>query len=233
MRRIHSSFTDSRGVNHNYFFSWLDSRTQAGFTWSEARLAKAARNSWTRNLDFGTKQGSLVNGWVWECVGERIKPTDNALNGDWSSGQPDNNDGQGRDEGCLAVMNSFDGIKWNDQACNSEKLLFAEDSDSLLSFVGLRNSGGGNFGNSNNNRDFRRCWQIVIIMGTSDLLEIVIITGTSDLLEITITGTVDPLEIITTTGTPDPMETITTGTLDPMEIVTITGTPTPMETITT
>ncbi|ODM90103.1 Neurocan core protein, partial [Orchesella cincta] len=186
--RIHSSFTDSRGVNHNYFFSWLDSRTQAGFTWSDARgicrrhcmdLVSPEtpwENSWLKQQGIpgqgiwtsGTKQGSLVNGWF----GERLKPQTTALNGDWSSGQPDNNDGtgeqnwarsendgfyyeKGRDEGCLAVMNNFDGIKWNDQACNLRKAFVCEDSDSLLSFVGLRNSGGGNFGNSNNNRDFR------------------------------------------------------------------------------
>ncbi|ODM90101.1 L-selectin [Orchesella cincta] len=185
-RKIHDSFTDSRGVTHNYFFSWEDDRTNnLQVTWSEARNIcrrhcmdlvspeTPRENSWLkrriakgyisrdgiwtsgRKCNFDSQCNSadfyplLVNGWFWSAVAEKIKPTDNSLNGDWSDTgatgrpQPDNYEAsKGEDEGCLAILNNFynDGIKWHDAACHHKKYFVCEDSDDLLESVGANSS---------------------------------------------------------------------------------------------
>ncbi|ODM89067.1 hypothetical protein Ocin01_17615 [Orchesella cincta] len=125
--------------------SWLKRRIAKGYIsrdgiWTSGR--KCNFDSQCNRADF---YPLLVNGWFWSAVAEKIKPTDNSLNGDWSDTgatgrpQPDNYEAlEGGDEGCLAILNNFynDGIKWHDAAFITKSTLFVRTRMIFLRVLG-------------------------------------------------------------------------------------------------
>ncbi|CAH0395445.1 unnamed protein product [Bemisia tabaci] len=96
-------------------------------------------------------QPARVNGWFWTANFERLPPTSDRTNNDWSEGggiglpQPDNREviqqGGPNDENCLAILNNFynDGVHWHDVACHHLKPWVCEDSEPLLKWVKYNN----------------------------------------------------------------------------------------------
>lgn len=69
-----------------------------------------------------------TNGWFWTAELQKIAPTSDRSQGDWSENggiglpQPDDREYKqgGAHEHCLAVLNQFyqDGVNWHDVACH-------------------------------------------------------------------------------------------------------------------
>jgi hypothetical protein len=90
-----------------------------------------------------------VNGWFWTAELQKLAPTTDRLQGDWSANggiglpQPDNREIKqgGASENCLAVLNNFynDGVHWHDVACHHKKSWVCEENDALLKYVRYTN----------------------------------------------------------------------------------------------
>lgn len=126
--------------------------------WIKQRVAEAKiKYIWTsgRICDFkGCDRPDLqplpINGWFWTAELQKLAPTTERFQGDWSpSGgvgqpQPDNREQiqqNGAPENCLAVLNNFynDGIHWHDVACHHKKPWVCEENDALLKYVRYTN----------------------------------------------------------------------------------------------
>lgn len=129
--------------------NWIKERLISGgkrYTWTSGRKCNFD------GCDREDLQPLIKNGWFWSGSGVRIGPTDNRLNGDWSSTggagkpQPDNREftvtGE-NDEACLAVLNNFyaDGVVWHDIACYHEKYFICEDNPALMQYIRDTNPG--------------------------------------------------------------------------------------------
>ncbi|XP_071455763.1 L-selectin-like [Hetaerina americana] len=86
-----------------------------------------------------------VFGWFWTGSLQKMAPTTNRVDTDWSDRggfgrpQPDNREKLqgGPEEECLAILNNFygDGPRWHDIACKHRKPFVCEESDTLLASV--------------------------------------------------------------------------------------------------
>lgn len=75
-----------------------------------------------------------VRGWFWTAESQKIAPTTERDQGDWSESggiglpQPDDREFKqgGAHENCLALLNQFynDGVNWHDVACHHKKVTF-------------------------------------------------------------------------------------------------------------
>jgi len=148
-------------------FDWLDARnycrrlcmetvsleTSIENEWIKERLVKdKVKYIWTsgRKCDFkGCDRADLlpteINGWFWTATLEKLAPTNQRDQGDWSESgglgkpQPDNREPQqgGSQENCIAVLNQFynDGVNWHDVACHHVKPFVCEENDELARVV--------------------------------------------------------------------------------------------------
>ncbi|XP_063701274.1 uncharacterized protein LOC134831472 [Culicoides brevitarsis] len=90
-----------------------------------------------------------INGWFWTAELQKLAPTTDRRQGDWSENggigrpQPDNRELQqgGAPENCLAILNNFynDGVHWHDVACHHKKPWVCEENDALLKYVRYTN----------------------------------------------------------------------------------------------
>lgn len=91
-----------------------------------------------------------INGWFWTAELQKLAPTNQRNQNDWSESggigkpQPDNREAQqgGATENCLAVLNKFykdivpnDGVHWHDVACHHVKPWVCEENDALLKYA--------------------------------------------------------------------------------------------------
>ncbi|XP_039295969.1 uncharacterized protein LOC111048441 isoform X2 [Nilaparvata lugens] len=150
---------------------WLGGRN-----WCRARcmdlvsLQTAAENNYIKNLlvqdkvryiwtsgrmcdfkgcDRADLQPKAINGWFWTAELQKLPPTTDRSQNDWSETggigrpQPDNREElqNGAPENCLAVLNNFynDGVHWHDVACHHRKPFVCEESESLIKYVQYTN----------------------------------------------------------------------------------------------
>lgn len=170
-RVIHERRPDGKGYFFSWLdpavkdsqFDWLDARnhcrrrcmetvsieTTAENEWIKERIVKANQKYiWTsgRKCDFnGCNRPDLlpteVNGWFWTGSLEKLAPTTQRDQNDWSPQggiglpQPDNRELKqgGAEENCLGVLNQFynDGVHWHDVACHHLKPWVCEENDEL------------------------------------------------------------------------------------------------------
>lgn len=86
-----------------------------------------------------------VNGWFWTAELQKLAPTYERSQNDWSENggiglpQPDDRERiqGGAPENCLALLNQFynDGVNWHDVACHHKKPWVCEDNISLLRYA--------------------------------------------------------------------------------------------------
>lgn len=79
-------------------------------------------------------QPTSINGWFWTAELQKLAPTTDRRQNDWSENggigqpQPDNRELQqgGAAENCLAILNNFynDGVNWHDVACHHVKVRY-------------------------------------------------------------------------------------------------------------
>ncbi|XP_049855293.1 uncharacterized protein LOC126335863 [Schistocerca gregaria] len=110
--------------------------------------------AWTsgRKCDFqGCNRTDLlpidINGWYWAGTLQKIPPTTDRFNTDWSDGgglgypQPDNREKLqgGSEESCIAILNNLhnDGLHWHDLVCDHRLPFICEDNDELLQIAGI------------------------------------------------------------------------------------------------
>lgn len=113
------------------------------YIWTSGRLCDF------KGCDRPDLQPKAVNGWFWTSDLQKLPPTTDRQQNDWSpSGgigvpQPDNREQlqNGAPENCLAVLNNFygDGIHWHDVACHHRKPFVCEDNESLIKYVQYTN----------------------------------------------------------------------------------------------
>ncbi|XP_069676443.1 uncharacterized protein [Periplaneta americana] len=90
-----------------------------------------------------------IYGWFWTGSLQKMPPTTNRLDTDWSDSggigrpQPDNREyiQGGAEEECVAILNNFydDGIRWHDVSCHHRKPFICEDNDALLQAAHIPN----------------------------------------------------------------------------------------------
>ncbi|CAH0557256.1 unnamed protein product [Brassicogethes aeneus] len=128
--------------------------TSAENEWIKKRLIdEKVKYIWTsgRLCDFkGCDREDLqplnVNGWFWTAVLQKLAPTTQRDQNDWSENggigkpQPEAQQG-GATENCLAVLNQFynDGVNWHDVACHHRKPWACEENADLLKYVRYTN----------------------------------------------------------------------------------------------
>ncbi|XP_046988477.1 uncharacterized protein LOC124594166 [Schistocerca americana] len=110
--------------------------------------------AWTsgRKCDFqGCNRTDLlpidINGWYWAGTLQKIPPTTDRFNTDWSDDgglgypQPDNREKLqgGSEESCIAILNNLhnDGLHWHDLVCDHQLPFICEDNDELLQIAGI------------------------------------------------------------------------------------------------
>ncbi|XP_018319615.1 uncharacterized protein LOC108733071 [Agrilus planipennis] len=178
-RTIHERFTDGKGYMFSWREpslkgveeDWLNARnycrqrcmdlvsleTSAENEWIKERIVKdKVKYIWTsgRLCDFkGCDRPDLqpvsVNGWFWTAELQKLAPTTQRDQNDWSETggigkpQPDNREAQqgGASENCLAVLNNFykDGVNWHDVACHHVKPFVCEENDALIKYIKYTN----------------------------------------------------------------------------------------------
>ncbi|KAI8129838.1 hypothetical protein FF38_12725 [Lucilia cuprina] len=125
--------------------------------WIKQRVVgEKVKYIWTsgRQCDFkGCERPDLqptnINGWFWTATLQKLAPTNERSQGDWSPTggiglpQPDNREYKqnGAPENCLALLNQFynDGVNWHDVACHHKKPFVCEENDALLKYVRYTN----------------------------------------------------------------------------------------------
>ncbi|XP_066144073.1 L-selectin [Euwallacea fornicatus] len=170
-RVIHETGPDGKGYYFSWRdpelrtaqYDWLDARnhcrrqcmetvsleTSIENEWVKERIVKDnVKYIWTsgRKCDFkGCDRPDLlptdVNGWFWTATLEKLAPSTQRDQNDWSPNgglgkpQPDNREPQqgGAQENCLAVLNQFynDGVNWHDVACHHVKPFVCEENPDL------------------------------------------------------------------------------------------------------
>nr|XP_021197504.2 uncharacterized protein LOC110381452 [Helicoverpa armigera] len=178
-RTIHERFVDNKGYFFSWRDpalrgveeDWLSARnycrqrcmdlvsleTSDENEWVKARIVQDKQKYiWTsgRLCDFkGCNRPDLlpneVNGWFWTAELQKLAPTTNRQQNDWSEGggigkpQPDNREllQGGAAEHCVAILNNFynDGVHWHDVACHHRKPFVCEENDALLKYVRYTN----------------------------------------------------------------------------------------------
>lgn len=116
---------------------------QVKYIWTSGRLCDF------RGCERADLQPNHINGWFWTAVLQKLAPTTQRDQNDWSETggigkpQPDNREAQqgGAKENCLAVLNNFynDGINWHDVACHHVKPWVCEENEDLLKYVRYTN----------------------------------------------------------------------------------------------
>lgn len=145
---------------YNRNLSWLcfGSRSKNLNLWSYTGFVfySQVKYIWTsgRICDFqGCERPDLqptsINGWFWTATLQKLAPSTDRAQGDWSpSGgigkpQPDNREltQGGAPENCMALLNQFynDGVNWHDVACHHKKPFVCEENDALLKYVRYTN----------------------------------------------------------------------------------------------
>ncbi|KAF5270465.1 hypothetical protein FQA39_LY08343 [Lamprigera yunnana] len=113
------------------------------YIWTSGRLCDF------KGCERSDLQPVTINGWFWTAVLQKLPPTTQRDQNDWSENggigrpQPDNREAQqgGASENCLAVLNNFykDGVNWHDVACHHRKSFVCEENESLLKYVRYHN----------------------------------------------------------------------------------------------
>ncbi|XP_011165921.2 uncharacterized protein LOC105200189 [Solenopsis invicta] len=113
------------------------------YIWTSGRLCDF------KGCDRPDLQPLHINGWFWTAELQKLAPTDNRSQNDWSESggigrpQPDNREAiqGGAPENCLAILNQFynDGVNWHDVACHHKKPWVCEDNESLLRYIRFNN----------------------------------------------------------------------------------------------
>lgn len=116
---------------------------QVKYIWTSGRLCDF------KGCDRADLQPLSINGWFWTAVLQKLAPTTQRDQNDWSESggigrpQPDNREAQqgGAPENCLAVLNQFynDGVNWHDVACHHVKPFVCEENEDLLKYVRFTN----------------------------------------------------------------------------------------------
>lgn len=116
---------------------------QVKYIWTSGRLCDF------KGCERPDLQPTNINGWFWTATLQKLAPTSERSQGDWSpSGgiglpQPDNREYKqnGAPENCLALLNQFynDGVNWHDVACHHKKPFVCEENDALLKYVRYTN----------------------------------------------------------------------------------------------
>ncbi|XP_011871858.1 PREDICTED: L-selectin [Vollenhovia emeryi] len=113
------------------------------YIWTSGRMCDFA------GCDRPDLQPPRINGWFWTAELQKLAPTTERSQNDWSESggigvpQPDNREAiqGGAPENCIAVLNQFynDGVNWHDVACHHKKPWVCEDNESLLRYVRFSN----------------------------------------------------------------------------------------------
>ncbi|KYN34366.1 hypothetical protein ALC56_11473 [Trachymyrmex septentrionalis] len=113
------------------------------YIWTSGRLCDF------KGCDRPDLQPLHINGWFWTAELQKLAPTNDRSQNDWSESggigkpQPDNREALqgGAPENCLAILNQFynDGVNWHDVACHHKKPWVCEDNESLLKYVRFTN----------------------------------------------------------------------------------------------
>ena len=116
---------------------------QQKYIWTSGRVCDF------KGCDRPDLQPTSVNGWFWTAELQKLAPTTNREQNDWSENggiglpQPDNRELKqgGAPENCLAILNNFynDGVHWHDVACHHVKPWVCEENDALLKYVRYTN----------------------------------------------------------------------------------------------
>lgn len=116
---------------------------QVKYIWTSGRMCDF------KGCDRPDLQPVQTNGWFWTAESQKIAPTTDRSQGDWSETggiglpQPDDREYKqnGAHENCLAVLNQFynDGVNWHDVACHHKKSFVCEENDALLKYVRYTN----------------------------------------------------------------------------------------------
>lgn len=127
----------------NFFLTWrifvLFLHLQVKYIWTSGRMCDF------KGCDRPDLQPVQSNGWFWTAELQKIAPTTDRTQGDWSENggiglpQPDDREYKqgGAHEHCLALLNQFynDGVNWHDVACHHKKPFVCEENDALLKYV--------------------------------------------------------------------------------------------------
>jgi len=113
------------------------------YIWTSGRICDF------KGCDRPDLQPTSINGWFWTAELQKLAPTTDRQQNDWSANggigqpQPDNRELHqgGANENCLAVLNNFynDGVHWHDVACHHRKPFVCEENDALLKYVQYTN----------------------------------------------------------------------------------------------
>lgn len=124
-------------------FSFFYLYFKAKYIWTSGRLCDF------KGCDRPDLQPVSINGWFWTAELQKLAPTTDRRQNDWSENggigqpQPDNREVQqgGAAENCLAILNQFynDGVHWHDVACHHRKPFVCEENDALLKYVRYTN----------------------------------------------------------------------------------------------
>ncbi|GJQ86457.1 hypothetical protein Trydic_g10364 [Trypoxylus dichotomus] len=157
LRGVEEDWLGGRNYCRKRCMDLVSLETSAENEWVKQRIVKdKVKYIWTsgRLCDFkGCERADLqpisVNGWFWTAVLQKLAPTTDRQQNDWSENggigkpQPDNREAQqgGATENCLAVLNNFykDGVNWHDVACHHRKPFVCEENEDLLKYVRYTN----------------------------------------------------------------------------------------------
>jgi len=157
LRGVEEDWLGARNYCRQRCMDSVSLETSAENEWIKEKLVNEnVKYIWTsgRLCDFnGCDRPDLqpvnVNGWFWTAELQKLAPSTNREQNDWSASggigqpQPDNREAQqgGASENCLAVLNNFynDGVNWHDVACHHRKPYVCEENDALLKYVRYHN----------------------------------------------------------------------------------------------
>ncbi|XP_076269974.1 L-selectin-like isoform X2 [Rhynchophorus ferrugineus] len=86
-------------------------------------------------------QPAAINGWFWTGSLEKLSPSTNREQNDWSEtgeiGKPQPDNKEGSYENCLAILNQLnnDGVHWHDVACHHLKPWVCEENIQLMRYA--------------------------------------------------------------------------------------------------
>ncbi|XP_075235867.1 uncharacterized protein LOC142332987 [Lycorma delicatula] len=119
-------------------------RDNVKYIWTSGRLCDF------KGCERPDLQPPNINGWFWSSELQKLSPTTDRAQNDWSQSggigrpQPDNREQiqqNGPPESCLAILNNFynDGVHWHDVSCHHRKPWVCEESESLIKYVQYTN----------------------------------------------------------------------------------------------
>ncbi|CAG9769039.1 unnamed protein product [Ceutorhynchus assimilis] len=153
LKNIQYDWLDARNYCRRRCMETVSIETSVKNDWIKERLVRDnVKYIWTsgRKCDFkGCDRPDLqptdINGWFWTGTLEKLAPSTQRDQNDWSPTggiglpQPDNREPKqgGAQENCLAVLNQFynDGVHWHDVACHHVKPFMCEESPELFRLV--------------------------------------------------------------------------------------------------